>query len=70
MFKLIDKDTWKRKPYFDHYFNQIRCLIGLMIKKHSEKSAFLIKLCRYLLAISPRRIYFPMQKLLFANISR
>ena len=30
-------------------------------KKHSEKSAFLIKLCRYLLAISPRRIYFPMQ---------
>ena len=45
-------------------------LIGLMITKHSEKSAFLIKLCRYLLAISPRRIYFPMQKLLFANISR
>lgn len=27
-------------------------LIGLMIKKHSEKSAFIIKLCRYLLAIS------------------
>ena len=30
-------------------------LIGLMIKKHSEKSAFLIKLCRYLLAIFPRK---------------
>ena len=23
MFKLIDKDNWKRKPYFDHYFSQI-----------------------------------------------
>ena len=30
-------------------------LIGLMIKKHSEKSAFIIKLCRYLLAISPHK---------------
>ena len=22
MLKLIDKETWKRKPYFDHCFNQ------------------------------------------------
>ena len=33
-------------------------LIGLMIKKHSEKSAFIIKLCRYLLAISRNIISF------------
>ena len=31
MFKLIDKDTWKRKPYFEHYFNQIRCSYSITV---------------------------------------
>lgn len=31
MFKLIEKDTWKRKPYFDHYFNQIRCTYSITV---------------------------------------
>ena len=31
MFKLIDKDTWKRKPYFDHYFSQIRCTYSITV---------------------------------------
>ena len=31
MFKLIDKETWKRKPYFDHYFNQIRCTYSITV---------------------------------------
>ena len=31
MFRIIDKDTWKRKPYFDHYFNQIRCTYSITV---------------------------------------
>lgn len=31
MFKLIDKDSWKRKPYFDHYFSQIRCTYSITV---------------------------------------
>lgn len=29
MFKPIDTSSWKRKPYFDHYFNQIRCTYSI-----------------------------------------
>lgn len=29
MFKPIDTNSWKRKPYFDHYFNQIRCTYSI-----------------------------------------
>lgn len=31
MFKLIDTNSWKRKPYFDHYFNQIRCTYSITV---------------------------------------
>ena len=31
MFKLIEKNTWKRKPYFDHYFGQIRCTYSITV---------------------------------------
>lgn len=31
MFKLIDTSSWKRKPYFDHYFNQIRCTYSVTV---------------------------------------
>lgn len=31
MFKLIDTSSWKRKPYFDHYFNQIRCTYSITV---------------------------------------
>ena len=31
MFRIIDKDTWKRKPYFDHYFNQILCTYSITV---------------------------------------
>lgn len=31
MFKPIDTNSWKRKPYFDHYFNQIRCTYSITI---------------------------------------
>ena len=41
MFKLIDKTTRKRKPYFDHYFSQIRCTYSLtVILDNSEVIAF------------------------------
>lgn len=29
MFQLIDKSTWKRTPYFNHFFNQIRCTYSI-----------------------------------------
>lgn len=29
MFKPIDTSSWKRKPYFDHYFSQIRCTYSI-----------------------------------------
>ena len=29
MFKPIDTSSWNRKPYFDHYFNQIRCTYSI-----------------------------------------
>lgn len=31
MFKLIDKNTWKRKPYFDYYFSQVRCTYSITV---------------------------------------
>lgn len=31
MFKLIEKNTWKRKPYFNHYFGQIRCTYSITV---------------------------------------
>ncbi len=31
MFKPIDTSSWKRKPYFDHYFNQIRCTYSITV---------------------------------------
>ncbi len=31
MFKPIDTNSWKRKPYFDHYFNQIRCTYSITV---------------------------------------
>lgn len=31
MFKLIDTSSWKRKPYFDHYFSQIRCTYSITV---------------------------------------
>ena len=31
MFKLINKETWKRKSYFDHYFSQIRCTYSISV---------------------------------------
>jgi len=31
MFKPIDTSSWKRKSYFDHYFNQIRCTYSITI---------------------------------------
>ena len=46
MFKLIDKDTWKRKPYFDHYFNQIRCTYSITVNIDiSEVIAFKNRNC-------------------------
>lgn len=31
MFKPIDTSSWKRKPYFDYYFNQIRCTYNITV---------------------------------------
>lgn len=31
MFKPIDTNSWKRKPYFDHYFSQIRCTYSITV---------------------------------------
>lgn len=31
MFRLIDLDSWKRKPYFDHYFSQLRCTYSITV---------------------------------------
>lgn len=31
MFTLIDKDNWKRKPYFNHYFNQLQCTYSITV---------------------------------------
>ena len=31
MFKPIDTNSWKRKPYFDHYFNQVRCTYSITV---------------------------------------
>ena len=45
MFKLIDKNTWKRQPYFEHYFSQIRCTYSITVNMDiSEVIAFKNKL--------------------------
>ena len=31
MFKPIDRKTWKREPYFEHYFNQVRCTYSITV---------------------------------------
>lgn len=30
-FKVIDKETWSRKPYFDHYFSKVRCTYSMTV---------------------------------------
>lgn len=29
IFHPIDKDSWTRKPYFEHYLNQVRCTYSM-----------------------------------------
>lgn len=31
MFRLINKEYWKRKPYFEHYFHQLRCTYSITV---------------------------------------
>ena len=31
-FKFIDKDNWKRKEYFDHYFFNVPCTYSMTVK--------------------------------------
>lgn len=31
MFKIINIKNWKRKPYFDHYFNKIPCTYSITV---------------------------------------
>ena len=31
MFTFIDKTNWKRTPYFEHYFNQVRCTFSMNV---------------------------------------
>lgn len=31
MFKIVDKETWKRKDYFDYYFNKLRCTYSVTV---------------------------------------
>ena len=36
-FKLIDKDNWKRKEYFDHYFFNVPCTYSMTVKMDINK---------------------------------
>ena len=36
-FKLIDKDNWKRKEYFDHYFFNVPCTYSMTVKMDITK---------------------------------
>lgn len=31
MFKILEKDTWKRRPYFDYYYGQLRCTYSITV---------------------------------------
>lgn len=31
MFKIIDRNNWKRNPYFDHYFDKIPCTYSITV---------------------------------------
>lgn len=31
MFRPIDKSNWKRTPYFDHFFNQVKCTFSMNV---------------------------------------
>lgn len=31
LFRPIDRGTWKRAPYFEHYFNKIRCTYSITV---------------------------------------
>lgn len=36
-FKFIDKDNWKRKEYFDHYFFNVPCTYSMTVKMDITK---------------------------------
>lgn len=31
MFKIIDRNNWTRKPYFDHFFDKVPCTYSVTV---------------------------------------
>ena len=55
MFRLIDKNTWKRKPYFDHYFSQVRCTYNITV--NLDISEVILFMNRHKTKLYPLLIY-------------
>lgn len=49
LFEKIDRDTWARKEYFEHYFSNVPCTYSMTVKlditkKGSDRLSY-IRLC-------------------------
>ena len=55
MFHLINKETWKRRPYFEHYFNQIRCTYSITV--NIDISQLILFKEKYHIKLYPLLIY-------------
>ncbi|QZY56455.1 type A chloramphenicol O-acetyltransferase [Crassaminicella profunda] len=54
-FNLIDKETWSRKPYFDHFLNNVRCTYSMTA--NIDITDLLIKLKNNHIKLYPALIY-------------
>ncbi|MCT4593073.1 MAG: type A chloramphenicol O-acetyltransferase [Anaeromicrobium sp.] len=54
-FNLIDKETWSRKPYFDHFLNNVRCTYSMTA--NIDITVLLIKLKNNNIKLYPVLIY-------------
>ena len=54
MFQLIDRSTWKRKEYFNHYFSDVPCTYSMTVRlditELREKRVSLYPTMLYLIA--------------------
>ncbi len=42
-FKIINKDDWDRREYFEHYFSEIPCTYSMTVKLILAKLKFQIR---------------------------
>ncbi len=60
MFDKIDYDNWARKPYFDQYFNQMKCTYSISV--NLDISRLMNFRASNKVKLHPVLVYIPLQR--------